>query len=185
MLSQEFISAVRSGNLLRVRIMLKDSLVIDPTFKQFNEMFNYARQTMAQLLVLYDGGALENDRSRWNKDVMNTELIEIVNNFSQERIDHVKQVVRVALKDDIRRANTAPPAQPSAYGGGYPSTSSEQIKAEMRRQALNRLTSGGREVSVIMNVVAQKRSWSSDDIQKMKNAANKILAAVRDYENNR
>jgi len=43
MVSPEFNSAVKTGNLLRVRIMLKDSLIVDPTFAQFNEMLAYAR----------------------------------------------------------------------------------------------------------------------------------------------
>ena len=39
-LTREFVEAVSQGNLLRVKIMLKDSLLVDTSFEQFNEMIN-------------------------------------------------------------------------------------------------------------------------------------------------
>jgi len=97
MLSPEFNSAIQNGNLLRVRIMLKDSLIVDPTFVQFNEMFAYARQTLPTILVPFDNGDLEDDCSKWDKDLMNMELVEIVNNFSEARIDHLKKVISIVF----------------------------------------------------------------------------------------
>ena len=37
-ITNEFTEAVQAGNKMRVRIMLKDSLLVDPTAAQFNEM---------------------------------------------------------------------------------------------------------------------------------------------------
>ncbi len=43
-LTPEFMTAVRNNNLLRVRIMLKDSLLVDKRFVQFTEMRQYAER---------------------------------------------------------------------------------------------------------------------------------------------
>lgn len=59
MLSPDYITAIKSGALLRARIMLKDSLIVDPTFAQFNEMLAYTRREMPNLLVPHDGEILE------------------------------------------------------------------------------------------------------------------------------
>ena len=37
-ITNEFMEAVQSGKMMRVRIMLKDSLLVDPTAAQFDEM---------------------------------------------------------------------------------------------------------------------------------------------------
>ena len=47
----DFKRAVDTKNIRLARIMLKDSLIIDPTFEEFNELLNYAEQ---ELPYLYD-----------------------------------------------------------------------------------------------------------------------------------
>ena len=59
MLSEEFKSAVSSKNLLLVRIMLKDSLLIDPSFKLFDEMLYFSQSNgLQELVVAFDGETL-------------------------------------------------------------------------------------------------------------------------------
>ena len=58
MVSPEFKAVISKKNLLRVRIMLKDSFVVDPTFVQLDEMLSYAKNNLPGLLVPYDGGYL-------------------------------------------------------------------------------------------------------------------------------
>ena len=45
-LTREFVEAVSQRNMLRVKIMLKDSLLVDTTFNQFNEMVRYAESKL-------------------------------------------------------------------------------------------------------------------------------------------
>ena len=54
MVSPEFKAVISKKNLLRVRIMLKDSFVVDPTFVQLDEMLSYAKNNLPGLLVPYD-----------------------------------------------------------------------------------------------------------------------------------
>ena len=41
-ITEYFLNAVKSNNILRIHIMLKDSLLIDKTFAQFREMVSFA-----------------------------------------------------------------------------------------------------------------------------------------------
>lgn len=207
MVSPEFNSAVKTGNLLRVRIMLKDSLIVDPTFTQFNEMLAYARTELPELLEPFDNGVLEDDHSKWDKDLMNMELVEIVNNFSQTRIDHLKRIISIVLADKIRSAKTVKPQQPgqphpqqpSGRGtynqqtNSYVRTSStpdiEAQKSVARKQALSQLTNSSKKIESIMRTIRSKDEnisiWSYSEILEVEKAAKEILEATRNYKNNR
>ena len=203
MLSPEFTTVIKDGALLRARIMLKDSLIIDPTFVQFNEMLAYARRELPDLLVPYDGEILEDDRSKWNTDLMNIELVEIVNNFSDVRIDHLKKVISVVLADNIKRASmTSSPMgsqKPRTPQGGtalrgtsptgYPRSGSpsdiEAQKKAIQKQALSQLTNSSKKIESVISSVQNRGKWMFSDIQDLKKAANQILAAAKSYKNNR
>lgn len=203
MLSPEFSSAVKSGNLLRARIMLKDSMIVDPTFFQFNEMFAYAKRELPDLLEPYDNEILENDKSKWTTDTMNTELVEIVNNFSDVRINHLKEVIRVVLADNIKKASYASPhtgsqdqkpmqgaiptrvnPSPGTYRSSSISDVDEQKKI-IRKQALSQITNSSKKIASVMENVQTKKTWALSDIQELEKAASQILSAARSYKNNR
>lgn len=92
-LTEAFYEAVSSGNVRRVRIMMKDSLLVDPTFAQFDQM-EKAASSLAELYQEHDGRELITDKSMWNDDYMNTLMVQVISNFSHERVVHLKQVVR-------------------------------------------------------------------------------------------
>jgi len=207
MISPEFNSAVKAGNLLRARIMLKDSLIVDPTFAQFNEMLAYARVELPALLESYDDGILEDDRSKWDKDVMNTELVEIVNNFSQTRIDHLKRVIRIVLTDKISSTKTEKLQQPGQsqsyqpsgrgscrpqannYNSASPAQDIEAQKSVARKRALSQLTNSSKKIESIMRAIKSKDEnvaiWSYSEVIEVEKAAREILEATRNYKNNR
>ena len=106
MVSPEFKAVISKKNLLRVRIMLKDSFVVDPTFVQLDEMLSYAKNNLPGLLVPYDGGYLENDSLKWDCDMMNEELVQLVTNFSEARINHLKKVVAKVMAAKAKKTKT-------------------------------------------------------------------------------
>lgn len=92
-LTSAFYEAVQSGNVRRVRIMMKDSLLVDPSFAEFTEM----EQTAGKMQGLYDGHdgtEFQLDKIKWNDDYMNDLMVQVVWNFSPERLAHLKDVVR-------------------------------------------------------------------------------------------
>ena len=92
-LTNAFREAVNSGNVRRIRIMMKDSLLVDPTFKEFKEMEN-ASSSVQGLYDVHDGREFELNRKSWDDNYMDKQMVQLVGNFSHERIEHVKEVVR-------------------------------------------------------------------------------------------
>lgn len=101
--TSEFMEAVQSGKIMRVRIMLKDSLLIDPTAEQYREMEQYACKQINNIYVTHDGEMLDFDVASWNENYLNQQMVVVVNNFSKERIDLLKGMVRYLYKNKACR----------------------------------------------------------------------------------
>lgn len=91
-LTKAFYEAVQAGNVNRVRIMMEDSLLVDPTFGEFDAMAK-AAASMPGLYDQHDGKELVEDQTCWNDDYMDKVMVAALSNFSHERIDHLKSVV--------------------------------------------------------------------------------------------
>lgn len=91
--TNEFRDAVAAQNIRRVRIMMKDSLLIDPTGGSFDEMAE-AAEGLAGLYDEHDGRELAEDESAWDEDYMDRLMVQAVGNFSHERLEHLKKVLR-------------------------------------------------------------------------------------------
>lgn len=92
-ITKSFYDAVNSNKILRVRIMMKDSLLIDPSFKQFSAMEKYATEHIKDFYDEHDGEELNYDESQWTDDYMDRCFVKAMHNFSHERIDHLKKLV--------------------------------------------------------------------------------------------
>jgi len=102
-LTNDFMEAVQFGKVMRVRIMLKDSLLVDPTGNQFNEMEQYAARSMNNVYTEHDGEQLNFDVTAWNEDYLNEQMVTVVNCFSKERIELLKSMVRYLYKDKANK----------------------------------------------------------------------------------
>lgn len=99
-LGNAFHQAVESNNIRRIRIMMKNSLLVDPSFKEFHEM-EKATRGVKGLWDEHDGGKeFITDKSKWNNDYMAKLMTKVVPNFSHERINHLKEVVRYLIPTD-------------------------------------------------------------------------------------
>lgn len=99
----EFKEAIQVGNVMRVRIMLKNSLLVDPTVKQYDEMEKYACAKMENIYVEHNGEHLDFEISSWSKNYLNQQMAVVVDNFSKERIGLLKAMVRYLYKDRINK----------------------------------------------------------------------------------
>ena len=90
-LTKAFEEAVTSGDVRSVRIMMKDSLLMDPSFEQFKEM-EKAASSLQGLYEVHDGRDFQ-DKSTWDDNYMNKLMVQVVNNFSKQRVNHLKEVV--------------------------------------------------------------------------------------------
>lgn len=98
-LTQEYMMAVSQGNLLRVKIMLKDSLLVDTTFNQFNEMINYAE---TRLKGIWISDAEDDVVFSQSLDDLNILLAGLVNNFSKRRVTHLKGMINKLYPPQIQ-----------------------------------------------------------------------------------
>ena len=94
-LSEEFKEAVEQNKKTRVRIMLKDSLLVDSSCAEFDERFRFAQSSMPDLMDSHDGESFKAPE-QWNEDYLNDQMVAGVNNFSKERVDLLKKMVKPA-----------------------------------------------------------------------------------------
>ena len=113
MISREFLENIESGDLMTVRSALLDDLIIDRTFKTFDEDFRVASQKM-NLLIPFDGEPFETDSEKWDKDYLNQQKVALMVNFSEERIAHLKAVIAKVMPLDLSNENNAMAPQQSS-----------------------------------------------------------------------
>lgn len=129
-LTSAFHEAVKEKNKLRIRIMMKDSLLVDPTFTQFGEM-ERAASSVEGLYEPHDGREFKEDKEAWDDDYMNELMVQVVSNFSHERVDHLKEVVR-----HLRPVRNEPKSgRPS--GGGTSGRGETPYQEQKRRDQEN------------------------------------------------
>lgn len=124
-LTKEFIEAVEGGKKTRVRIMLKDIMLVDPSLKSFEEMLVYAEGNMSDLYDQHDGEEFVHDSSAWDEDYMNQQMVSVVTNFSKERIDILGKIVSKLYSHKIQTETTTSlnnnhdEANGSGFGSGF------------------------------------------------------------------
>lgn len=121
-LTNAFYEAVKSGNVRGVRIMMKNSLLVDPTFEEFHSM-EKAASAMVGLYDKHDGKELNTNKSSWNDEYMNRMMVKVISNFSHERLDHLKEVVHY-LRPVTKRV--APKQVPAQHGNVRQSSYQEE-----------------------------------------------------------
>ena len=103
--TSDFKNAVHDKNVRRVRIMMKDSLIRDPSFVEFDEMSREAEKGLGTktLYDKHDGESFSSNKSDWNKTYMNNQMVDLMSNFSRERINHWKAVCSLIYADEIQK----------------------------------------------------------------------------------
>lgn len=161
MLSPEFKEAVRSRNVLRTRIMIKDAFVTDPSCALVDEMLQYAKNNGLKLMEPYDGGDMKKFSSEWDRAALNDELVKLVDNFSEDRIQNLRLMVKKVI--------------------GVPRNEiSDEQRKEKRHDALKEMMKGSAKVAPY----ARLKKWSSKNVNDIEDAAKSILDAVRQYKDN-
>lgn len=98
-ISKDFINAVEEKDLLMVRIMLKDSMILDPTLAEYYALSDYAERHMNDLYDVHDGENLIEDMELWTKDYLDEQMVVVVNNFSKERVELLKRICKHLYND--------------------------------------------------------------------------------------
>lgn len=102
-ITKDFKEAVSNKNSRMVRIMLKNSLLVDPTFVEFNEMISFAERNIVNLYDKHNNEILIYESNRWSKDYMDEQMVKLINNFSRERIDLLKKICSCLYRDKAEK----------------------------------------------------------------------------------
>ncbi|QHT59012.1 hypothetical protein GXP70_02905 [Paenibacillus lycopersici] len=153
-INKEFEQAVLDQDLLMVRIMLKNSLMVDPTQTDFDQRLSYAAARLTALYDEHDGELLQQASALWTEDDLDEQMVAMVQNFSRERVALVKSICR-QLYDG--RA-----LQPQLQASSAASAASAQVAAGTARPRVQ--TSGGSRGAYIPR--APRRSGAGPNIRR-------------------
>ncbi|WP_104803266.1 hypothetical protein [Blautia marasmi] len=105
MVSEEFRQNVSSGDLDTVRSALIDYLIIDRTFRKFDEALSYAADSLKIIEPFNNEPPFSAEP--WGIDYLNQQKVALMMNFSAERIEHLKKVITTVLphNTDKSKAN--------------------------------------------------------------------------------
>ncbi len=97
MISNEFKENVNSGNVFTIRSALIDYLIMDTSFKKFDEAIEYTKQQHIEILEPFsesETDSIEQNSDKWTNDYLNRQKCGLIDNFSLERIEHLKKVIK-------------------------------------------------------------------------------------------
>jgi hypothetical protein len=93
-----FKNAVQKRDLHAIRITLKNSAYSDPSKEYYNANVAYLKEKdpelYNQLYETHDGTKFNKDKSSWDKKYLNQILVDLSDNFSRQRVDHLFEVAR-------------------------------------------------------------------------------------------
>lgn len=69
-----FLIAIQNKDIRLIRIMMKDSMLVDPTFNEFNRMTQRVKD-IPGMYDDHDGREFENDKSKWDDDYVAREMV--------------------------------------------------------------------------------------------------------------
>ena len=181
-ISSEFAQAVSEKNTLRVRIMLKDSLLVDKTFRSFDEMQAYASAQGVSPWADADI-PLEKAEKPWTEDIMNYELTALVNDFTKEHVNYVKAIIadvyRINLpaQQPVRNTTVSQPVAQQASRLG--NLNSIMGSDDPHKIILNEASNINRILRSNKDAVTERRIWMDEDIERLKRHAQGIVDACR------
>jgi len=186
-LTLDYKSAVSSKNLLLVRIMLKDSLLVDKYFIQFTEMIKYAEEMGMDIWTSETGELEKKPIEEWSIELMNLELTRLVNDFTKERVDYCKKIIRKVYgifscsgSSDVYSISgcTTNSSQKYLSTQHFQSLDAKSVNPNERDYQI--IIKNAREIEKILrNRKSEKgdRDWYYKDIDKISKAAKRVSEA--------
>lgn len=92
-----------SGDISKLRFSFLDSLDVDPTFEEYKEDFEYCKNISGLFENHAELKPFEKNSSRWNEDYWVALKMDMQENFSLKRFEHMKEVAKVFYAKKIER----------------------------------------------------------------------------------
>lgn len=103
-MKQKYIDAVTNRNLMKVRIMLADELLLDPRGNTFKEMLAYAKENLPNLFEDNKEAnfVISPERSTWDLDLVSEIKQDLIANFSVEKLALFQEVAMEVGKEKAK-----------------------------------------------------------------------------------
>ena len=99
MISSIFKEKVKNNNILAIKIMLKDSMLVDKSLKTFYKLEAYAKENLKSLYDAHDGEVLNNDSFYWTESYLDKQMLRVIDNFSIERVELLKKIIKYIYRE--------------------------------------------------------------------------------------
>ena len=92
-----------SGDLQSLKYIFVDALDVDPTFVRYEEEYNYCRSIPGLLESHVELTPFKENSADWNEEYWINLKMDLLKNFSDRRMSHMREVAKVLLADKIQR----------------------------------------------------------------------------------
>lgn len=121
-MTTKFKNKVESGDIITVRLMIANELLLDPGGDSFHEMLDFATSRLSGLFeACDDNGIFSIDEGSWNKDYLSQVKSDLIYNFSKERLDYYEKVAKSVLKEKAEELRKEELRIPTTSHSGRPS----------------------------------------------------------------
>ena len=86
-----------SGDIKSLKYIFVDSLDVDPTFVQYEEEYNYCKSIPGLLESHVELTPFKADKTDWDERYWTSLKMDLVKNFSDRRMAHMREVAQVFL----------------------------------------------------------------------------------------
>ena len=92
-----------SGDLRSLKYVFVDALDVDPTFARYEEEYNYCKSIPGLLESHIELTPFHADPAAWTEDYWVELKMDLLKNFSDQRMTHMREVAKGLLEDKVRR----------------------------------------------------------------------------------
>ena len=92
-----------SGDIKSLKYIFVDSLDVDPTFVRYEEEYNYCKSIPGLLEPHVELTPFSENKADWNEEYWTSLKMDLIKNFSDKRMSHMRDVAQVFLADKVQR----------------------------------------------------------------------------------
>lgn len=117
-MKKELIDAIESNDIITVRLIISNELLLNPKGDTYREMKEYAEANVPELYETHDGGSLYIDESNLSIDTLVQIKNNLDSNFSHERITVYENVAKIVLRKKKGSGRQVDYSMHKKYGKG-------------------------------------------------------------------
>lgn len=92
-----------AGDIKSLKYIFVDSLDVDPTFVRYEEEYNYCKSIPGLLEPHVELTSFSENKIDWNEEYWTNLKMDLIKNFSDKRMSHMRDVAQVYLADKVQR----------------------------------------------------------------------------------